>query len=71
MMTPKEYSEWLVDLQSEGESIFAWAITDYIERYAKQEVIKELERMSDILLEENEHKSVDKRIEELKKRLNE
>ena len=36
------------------------------EKYAKEQVIKELERMSDILLLENEHKPVDRRIEELK-----
>jgi len=34
--------------------------------YAKFEVIKELERMSDIMLLENEHKPIDIRIQELK-----
>jgi len=41
---------------------------DAMEAYAKLEVIKELERMSDILLLENEHKPIDKRIEELKRK---
>ena len=36
--------------------------------YTKHEVIKELERMSNILLLENEHKPIDKRIEELKRK---
>ena len=34
--------------------------------YTKHEVIKELERMSDIMLLENEHKPIDIRIQELK-----
>jgi len=43
LQTPKEYSEWLVDLQVEGQSVYAWAIAEYIKSYANQRVIEELE----------------------------
>ena len=42
LQTPKEYSEWLVDLQVEGQSVYAWAIAEYIKSYANQRVIEEL-----------------------------
>jgi len=39
-----------------------------VESFSNRIVIEELERMSDILLLENEHKPIDKRIEELKRK---
>jgi len=45
--TPKEYSEWLIDLQSEGQSIYAWAIADYIKSYANKKVLDELKSLKE------------------------
>jgi len=45
LQTPKEYSEWLVDLQVEGQSVYAWAIAEYIKSYANQRVIEEFNKI--------------------------
>jgi len=59
-----EFDKWLDTNVSRNLVNLQCAII--AEKYAKEQVIKELERMSDILLLENEHKPVDDRIEELK-----
>jgi len=59
-----EFDKWLDTNVSRNLVNLQCAII--AEKYAKEQVIKELERMSDILLLENEHKPVDRRIEELK-----
>jgi len=63
----KKYFETHItpELKSEEDKdILYFSMKDY----TKHEVIKELERMSNILLLENEHKPIDKRIEELKRK---